>query len=122
MMALQASVRGDHLLAASLIGAAEVAREASGDHLVPWQQPLLDQAIVTAQANLGDDHEARFMEGRRLTMNQSIALIMERFDLADKASAAVSPEGVETLSLRKWLPRPSVRRPRWAARCECFAG
>jgi predicted ATPase len=90
MMALHASVGGDHDLAATLIGAAEVAREASGDHLVPWQQPLLEQAIVAAQANLGDDYEARFMEGRRLTMNESIALIMERFETSETERSAVS--------------------------------
>ncbi|HEX6286876.1 MAG TPA: DUF4062 domain-containing protein [Acidimicrobiia bacterium] len=87
MMALHASVRGDHDLAATLIGAAEVAREASGDHLVPWQQPLLEQAVASAKANLGDDYEVRFMEGRRLTMSESISLILDRFESSVERSA-----------------------------------
>ena len=79
-----------HDLAATLIGAAEVAREASGDHLVPWQQPLLEQAILDAEANLGDDYEARLLEGRRLTMSESIDLITERFETPDSEKTAVS--------------------------------
>lgn len=90
MMALHASVRGDHGLAATLIGAAEVAREASGDHLVPWQRPLLEQAEASARANLGNDYEVRFMDGRRLTMSDSIALIMERFASTETERSVVS--------------------------------
>jgi tetratricopeptide (TPR) repeat protein len=79
MMSLHAWVRGDHELAAMLIGAAEVAREASGDHLVPWQRPLVEQAIAGATEELGTDYEAKFMEGRTLSVEDSIELIFERF-------------------------------------------
>ena len=84
MMALHASVRGDHELAAILIGGAEVAREASGDHLVPWQRPLVEQAIASAMTALGPGYETRFMEGRDLSVEESIELILERFASDDR--------------------------------------
>ncbi|HEU4321266.1 MAG TPA: adenylate/guanylate cyclase domain-containing protein [Acidimicrobiia bacterium] len=79
MMSLHASVRGDHELAAILIGGAEAAREASGDHLVPWQRPLLEQAVASAEAALGPGYEVRYAEGRDLSVEEAIALILERF-------------------------------------------
>lgn len=83
MMALQASVRGEHALAAILIGAAEGARVASGDHLVPWQRPLIEQATVSARSVLGDGYEDRFTQGHKLSMAESVALIMQRFRSTD---------------------------------------
>ena len=85
VMSLHASVRGDHELAAVLIGAAEVAREASGDHLVPWLQPLIEQAVVGATTALGQDYDRHLMEGRRLSMAEAISLIIERFPVGDGA-------------------------------------
>ncbi|MFZ0012811.1 MAG: adenylate/guanylate cyclase domain-containing protein [Acidimicrobiia bacterium] len=79
MMALHASVRGDHGLSAVLIGAAEVAREASGDHLVPWQRPLIEQATLSARNALGSSYEERVDEGRDLSMDEAIALIHRSF-------------------------------------------
>lgn len=85
MMALQASVRGEHEFAAVLIGAAEAAREASGDHLVPWMQPLMEQAIIGATTELGDDYEPNMMKGRALSVGEAIALILDRFPVGDRA-------------------------------------
>jgi hypothetical protein len=87
MMALHASVRGDHELAAVLLGAGEVAREASGDHTVPWLQPLLEQAVASAQTALGADYEPRILEGHSLSVDDAVALIVERF-----AKAAAIPQ------------------------------
>lgn len=90
MMALHASVRGDHSLAAVLLGAAEVAREASGDHTVPWLQPLLEQAEVSAKSALGSTYESRIVQGRALSVDQAVTLIVESFSRVDTAGAVVS--------------------------------
>jgi non-specific serine/threonine protein kinase len=89
MMALHASVRGDHQLSALLLGAAEVAREASGDHLVPWQRPLIEQATQAARTALGGAFDDHFEEGRGYSMAEAIALILERFPVSQPSAEAV---------------------------------
>jgi hypothetical protein len=92
MMALHASVRGDHELSALLLGSAQVAREASGDHLVPWQRPLIEQATETAKTELGPDFPSHFDEGRGYSMAEAVALILERFPVSEQsAEAAATP-------------------------------
>lgn len=76
MMALIASVRGEHELAATLLGAAQVAREAAGQEAVPWIQPMLEQAEISATAALGDEYASRCQEGRSMGSERAIELIM----------------------------------------------
>jgi predicted ATPase/class 3 adenylate cyclase len=90
MMALVASVRGDHALAALLIGAGDVAREAFGHQPVPWIAPLLEQAEMSASATLGDDYETRVDEGRDLSVDDAIELIMSRFAPAESDVDSIS--------------------------------
>lgn len=82
-VALLASVRGDHEFAALMLGAAEMAREASGHRPVPWLLPMLEQAQMSAQLALRDEYEARLADGRMLTTDQAIALMKERIRPAD---------------------------------------
>jgi predicted ATPase/class 3 adenylate cyclase len=79
MMALHASVKGDHELAATLLGAAEVAREAAGYSPIPWLRPLLDQARELSESVLGEDYETVRAGGHRLTVVEAIELIVDRF-------------------------------------------
>ena len=78
MMALLASVQGEHRLTAVLLGAAEVRREATGHTAVPWQRPLLEQAVAAAQAALGDEYGAGIAEGRGLSADEAIELAARR--------------------------------------------
>ncbi len=78
MFALIASVNGDHVHAARLLGAARVTQEASGHRVTPWQVPLLQQAEETARRSLGSDYELRFNEGRDLGPSEAIALAVGR--------------------------------------------
>ncbi len=77
-MALLASVRGDLALAAILLGAAAVRRESSGHKAVPWQQPLLEEAAVSARRALGDEFDVEFARGRGLATDQAIELALDR--------------------------------------------
>lgn len=88
MIALLASVKGDHEFAAVMLGAAEIAREASGHHAVPWLQPMLEQAQMSAQLALEDAYEEKLAEGRDLSTDEAVVLIRERFRPAE-ASASV---------------------------------
>lgn len=90
MLALVASVRGDHALAALLIGAGDVAREASGHQAVPWIAPMLEQAEVSASTALEDDYQVMVAEGRDLSVDEAIDLIRTRFSPADNEADAVS--------------------------------
>lgn len=74
MFALIASVNGDHVHAARLLGSARVTQEASGHRVTPWQVPLLQQAEETARQALGTEYERRFNEGRELGPGDAIAL------------------------------------------------
>jgi predicted ATPase/class 3 adenylate cyclase len=78
-IALLASVRGEHDFAALMLGAAEMAREASGHQVVPWLQPLLEQAQMSAQLALEEEYESRLSEGRGLTTASAIEMILERY-------------------------------------------
>jgi tetratricopeptide (TPR) repeat protein len=89
MMALHASVRGEHQLAAMLIGAAEVGREASGDLPVPWLQPLIEQATISATAALGEEYGKRCAAGRDLSTDQAVELILARLSPSDTDAEAV---------------------------------
>ena len=88
MMALLASVGGQHSLAAVLLGGADVRREATGHTAVPWQQPMLEQAVISARHALGDEYELVLAEGRSLSTDQAIELAVER-----SASLASEPSG-----------------------------
>ncbi|HSJ71384.1 MAG TPA: AAA family ATPase [Acidimicrobiia bacterium] len=74
MFALIASVNGDHVHAARLLGSAKVTQEASGHRVTPWQVPLLQQAEETARRALGTEYERRFSEGRDLGPSAAVAL------------------------------------------------
>jgi predicted ATPase/class 3 adenylate cyclase len=93
MMALVASVRGEHDLSATLIGAAEVAREAFGHQPVPWIAPMLEQAEMSASASLGDAYESLVEQGRDLSVDEAIDLIRRNFSPAGSGADAV-PVGV----------------------------
>lgn len=90
MVALLASVRGDHDFAAVMLGVAEMAREASGHQVVPWLQPLLEQAQMSAQLNLEGSYEAKLAEGRALPTEQAIDTILQRFRSPETAVAATT--------------------------------
>ena len=87
MMALLASVQGQHRLAAVLLGAAEVRREASGHTVVPWLQPLLAEAVASAQKELGDEYEAGIAEGRALTTPDAIRFAIDQLSALTAAVA-----------------------------------
>jgi len=78
-VALLATFRGQNVFAAQMLGAAEMAREASGHQVVPWLRPLLEQAQMSVQQALEDDYEIRLAEGRSLTTNSAIEMILARF-------------------------------------------
>jgi hypothetical protein len=78
MIALLAAVQGDHRFAAEMLGAAEMAREASGHQVVPWLQPLLEQGQMMVQQALKEDYEEQLEVGRRLTTNGAIEKILSR--------------------------------------------
>lgn len=83
MLALHASVQGDHSLAAELLGAAEVAREAAGYAPVPWLQPMLEQAREISESVLGAEYQPAHDVGHKLSVEEAIQLIFERFDAAE---------------------------------------
>ncbi|HET8740594.1 MAG TPA: DUF4062 domain-containing protein [Acidimicrobiia bacterium] len=78
MIALLAAVQGDHEFAAQMLGAAEMAREASGHQVVPWLQPLLEQGQMMVQQALKEDYEEQLEVGRRLTTNGAIEKVLSR--------------------------------------------
>ena len=45
---------------------------------VPWIQPMLEQAELSAQATLGDDYADRIKEGRAMGSDEVIELILSR--------------------------------------------
>ena len=78
MMAVFASVTGDHRFASVLLGAAEVRREATGQIAVPWMQPMLAEATANAERALGEDLANGIAEGRALPPAEAIHLAVER--------------------------------------------
>jgi predicted ATPase/class 3 adenylate cyclase len=86
MFALIASVSGDHVHAARLLGSAMVTQEASGHRVTPWQAPLLQQAEETARRALGTEYERRFNEGRDLGPSDAIALAVRGVEPAAAGS------------------------------------
>lgn len=88
MMALLASVRGDHRHAAVMLGAAEVAREAFGHRPVPWLQPMLEMATDSAKAALESEFETHLAEGRDLSVPEAIHLALEARRLPVEVGAA----------------------------------
>ena len=78
MMAVFASVTGDHRFASVLLGAAEVRREATGQIAVPWMQPMLAEATANAERALGEDLRSGIAEGRALPPAEAIHLAVER--------------------------------------------
>lgn len=85
-IALLASFRGENELAAQMLGAAEMAREASGHQVVPWLRPLLEQAQMAVQQALEDDYELRLDEGRSLSADRAIEIILERFYVSESVA------------------------------------
>ena len=90
LMAVLAAARGEHELAAQLLGAAEVKREASGQRAVPWQQPLLEQANEGARRELGDRFSTLLVEGRALGMHDAIELGIRRLGPASESHPPTS--------------------------------
>jgi tetratricopeptide (TPR) repeat protein len=84
MIALLAAVQGDQEFAALMLGAAEMAREASGHQVVPWLQPLLEQGQMMVQQALKENFEVKLEEGRRLTTFVAIDMILERSPSAEE--------------------------------------
>ena len=66
---------------------AEMAREASGHQVVPWLQPLLEQAQMSAQLALEEAYESKLSEGRALTTASAIEMILERFHTPEVVGA-----------------------------------
>lgn len=90
-IALLASFRGENEFAAQMLGAAEMARERSGHEVVPWLRPLLEQAQMAVQLALEDAYEVKLAEGRDLSSDTAIEMILERFgDQAKTAEEAAS--------------------------------
>ncbi len=76
IMAVFAASR-DHELAAKLLGASELKREATGQMVVPWLQPFFEEAVLTASSALGEDaYRRHFLEGRGLTTDEAIDLAL----------------------------------------------
>ena len=73
-----------------MLGAAEIAREASGHQVVPWLRPLLEQAQMSVQLALEEDYEPRLAEGRALTTDKAIEMILERFQEPESVGATES--------------------------------
>jgi non-specific serine/threonine protein kinase len=73
IMAVYASSGQTNELAARLLGAAELKREATGQVLVPWLQPFYEQAVATTLHGLGETGYLKFVaEGRLLSTDQAI--------------------------------------------------
>jgi predicted ATPase/class 3 adenylate cyclase len=89
-IALLASFRGENEFAAQMLGAAEIAREASGHQVVPWLRPLLEQAQMSVQLALEEDYEPRLAEGRALATDKAIEMILERFQTPQSVGAPES--------------------------------
>jgi predicted ATPase/class 3 adenylate cyclase len=90
MMAVFASVAGDHRFASVLLGAAEVRREATGQTAVPWQQPMLAEAEASAEKALGDEFAVGIAEGRELPPGEAIRLAIEGMNALASAAASVA--------------------------------
>jgi predicted ATPase len=91
MMAVFASVLGDHRLAAVLLGAAEVRREATGQIAVPWMQPMLAEATSNAERALGAEFADGVAEGRALPPGEAISLAVERTATLASGMASTAP-------------------------------
>jgi predicted ATPase len=90
MMAVFASVAGDHRFASVLLGAAEVRREATGQIAVPWQQPMLAEAAANAEKALGDGFGLGIAEGRALPPEEAIHLAIEGMTALASAAATMA--------------------------------
>ena len=88
MMAVFASVTGDHRFASVLLGAAEVRREATGQIAVPWMQPMLAEATANAERALGEDLANGVAEGRALPPAEAIHLAVERMTSLASSTAS----------------------------------
>ncbi len=75
-----ASATGVLVLASQLWGAAERLREELGTPLSPSDQQEQDPQVAAARATLNEDaaFDAAWAEGRALTMEQAIALALEK--------------------------------------------
>ncbi len=87
MIALLVSASGDHEFAALMLGVAEMAREASGHRVVPWLQPLMEEAQMIVQQALEDAYEVKLAEGRALPTDRAIQMILDRFPSSERAVA-----------------------------------
>jgi hypothetical protein len=90
LMAVLASVTGDHRFASILLGAAEVRREATGQMAVPWIQPMLAEATINAEKALGEEFEEGVTEGRALPPADAIHLAVDRMSTLAEGAAAAS--------------------------------
>ena len=90
MIALLGAVQGDHEFAALMLGAAEMAREASGHQVVPWLQPLLEQGQMMVQQALEEDFEVKLEEGRRLNTSGAIDMILDRAGASEEKTAVTA--------------------------------
>jgi predicted ATPase len=90
MMAVFASVAGDHRFASVLLGAAEVRREATGQTAVPWQQPMLAEAAANAEKALGGQFAVGVAEGRALPPGEAIHLAIEGMSTLASSAAPVA--------------------------------
>lgn len=86
-IALLAAARGEHEFAALMLGVAEMAREASGHKVVPWLQPLLEQAQMMVQQGLREEYEEKLAEGRSLPTDEAIGMILDRFQTSEPTVA-----------------------------------
>lgn len=77
-MALLWGSLGDHVKATTLLGAAEAQRRATGQMLVPWQQPYVDGAMERCRSLLGTEaYEEAFARGKGLGREDAIALALD---------------------------------------------
>lgn len=73
-----------------MLGVAEMAREASGQRPVPWLLPLLEQGQMSAQLSLEDAYESKLAEGRRLSTDEAMDLILERMGSSESTIPVVA--------------------------------
>jgi hypothetical protein len=79
ILAVYASSSQDHELAATLLGASELQRDATGQMLVPWLQPFYHEAVATASAGLGDEaYHRQAAVGRAISTDEVIDLALAR--------------------------------------------
>jgi predicted ATPase/class 3 adenylate cyclase len=76
-VAFVAVTRGDHVLAARLLGAAEVTREAAEAPMLPYERAEYQAAVTAVREHLdGPTFESAWADGRRLSTDEAVAVAL----------------------------------------------